>query len=62
MILTVIELALTAVAKEGRERFSLTWLRQQSEECLVTHVVLDAQHVWQSVSKPEKQKSELAPV
>ena len=30
----VIELALTAAAKEDRERFSLVWLRQQSEECL----------------------------
>ena len=38
MIPLVIELALTAAAKEEREQFSLTWLRQQGEECLATHV------------------------
>ena len=34
MIPLVIDLALTAAAKEDRERFSLTWLRQQGENVL----------------------------
>jgi hypothetical protein len=35
LIPEVIDLALTAAAKEDREWFSLTWLRQQGEECLL---------------------------
>jgi len=45
MIPLVIELALTAATKEDREQFSLTWLHQQSEKCLVTHILLDIQHM-----------------